>query len=156
MSWCHVRRYLYDSDEPCLFCDVPIGRCPDCRHRREQMCDLTRWAWPEEGGCCHYDVAPCEPAAPFPLTIEVLSPSLAAIARRRGVWAAVGWWAEPRWVDGVKCLDPADLAGPEVYGVPAAHGWIGDDVALDEGEVWVEGTYAGDFDWPDEWMEDVS
>jgi hypothetical protein len=66
ITWCHQRQILYWNHDNCHPVDCPMvnakhGQCEDCRHRLEVegrvSCGLTRAELPEQGGCCHWNVA---------------------------------------------------------------------------------------------------
>ena len=55
LFWNHTDCHPTD----CEYVTEPHGRCPDCRHRDEEMCGLTRAPLPSvAGGCCHWNVTP--------------------------------------------------------------------------------------------------
>lgn len=65
ITWCHQRQILYWNHDDCHPVDCSKvnqnhGRCETCRHRLaladRVLCDLTRSALPEQGGCCHWNV----------------------------------------------------------------------------------------------------
>lgn len=127
LQWCHVAHQLIDNDFPCAHCPperrfAHTGRtCAACRHfvAAARLCTLTHEDVPGSA-CCHYDILP-DSGQRFVRREDVAM----GLLERYGVAEVAGLFersetapeCEPQgegaWVE------LADLAVPEVYGLPA-------------------------------------
>ena len=138
LQWCHVRQLVIDNDVSCAgFC--ALGRalpadwsCATCRHHvvregREGegrgLCGLTHLDRPRQGACCHYSVELTPDDRPMCVGREHLAPTvLPRLAGRTAAEAFAQSETAPdveRDVAGRVRVRLADLAVPEVYGLPS-------------------------------------
>ena len=119
VSLCHKRQMLYFNHEDCLPVQcpftVPMGRCTDCRHRRGDLCGLTRAALPAASGCCHFNVA-LYAGDTLPATPE----TIALLGQRPGESIETTLDAYDVYYEvsgtGVVSVPIDDLAIPDIYG----------------------------------------
>jgi hypothetical protein len=141
LQWCHATNQLIDNDLPCDHCALaralrPDQRCDSCRHRVDRvgkppMCRLTHMGLPLAGGCCHANVTPLvSEDNVIWISVDEVAPGL---MQRRRVTSVAALFdrseSAPEYGTGPGGqirVTLADLAVPEIYGVPSS-GW---DAAL--------------------------
>ena len=146
LQWCHVTRQLIDNDLPCEHCPDAVRfahsehRCADCAHHRmgvptarygfaaagvppRPYCGLTRMALPPAGTCCHWNAALTPAESVLTLTDADVARGL---LRRYRVTSVAALFDESDTAPayqaqaGAVRVPLADLAVPEIYGVPSS------------------------------------